>query len=140
LKVIIFLSFFSVLAWYGLNQYDNNQERLTEDSTSYTESIEYPKCTTTDGSVIYGQPPVGTKCKNSEIVKSTIIIVPTQKLDSTNSVGKSSLATENYRCDGRVYCSQMTSREEAEFFSNNCSNTKMDGDRDGVPCENDSRF
>nr|WP_281257842.1 excalibur calcium-binding domain-containing protein [Marinobacterium halophilum] len=22
----------------------------------------------------------------------------------------------------------------------NCPNTKMDGDRDGIPCENDSRF
>ncbi|MCK0155445.1 excalibur calcium-binding domain-containing protein [Alcanivorax sp. S6407] len=34
----------------------------------------------------------------------------------------------------------MTSRAEAEFFTRNCPNTKMDGDRDGIPCENDSRF
>lgn len=45
-----------------------------------------------------------------------------------------------FRCDGRQYCSQMQSRAEAEFFIQNCPNTKMDGDRDGVPCENDSRF
>jgi hypothetical protein len=45
-----------------------------------------------------------------------------------------------FSCDGRQHCSQMTSREEAVFFINNCPNTKMDGDRDGVPCENDSRF
>lgn len=45
-----------------------------------------------------------------------------------------------FRCDGRKYCSQMTSRAEAEFFVRNCPNTKMDGDNDGVPCENDSRF
>lgn len=44
------------------------------------------------------------------------------------------------QCDGRQYCSQMTSRAEAEYFINNCPNTKMDGDHDGVPCENDSRF
>ncbi|WP_350669172.1 excalibur calcium-binding domain-containing protein, partial [Pseudoalteromonas sp. TB6-MNA-CIBAN-0076] len=37
-------------------------------------------------------------------------------------------------------CSQMTSRAEAVFFINNCPNTKMDGDRDGDPCENDTRF
>ncbi|MCA9358565.1 excalibur calcium-binding domain-containing protein, partial [Candidatus Kaiserbacteria bacterium] len=45
-----------------------------------------------------------------------------------------------FRCDGREYCSQMTSRAEAEFFTRNCPNSKMDGDGDGVPCENDSRF
>ena len=42
---------------------------------------------------------------------------------------------ENYQCDGREYCSQMTSCEEAIYFINNCPNTKMDGDNDGVPCE-----
>ncbi len=45
-----------------------------------------------------------------------------------------------FRCDGRQHCSQMTSRAEAEFFTRNCPNTKMDGDGDGIPCENDSRF
>jgi hypothetical protein len=40
-----------------------------------------------------------------------------------------------YHCDGRTYCSQMTSCEEATFFINNCPNTKMDGNNDGVPCE-----
>ncbi|QOP42547.1 excalibur calcium-binding domain-containing protein [Sulfurimonas sediminis] len=29
----------------------------------------------------------------------------------------------------------MTSCEEATYFINNCPNTKMDGDHDGVPCE-----
>jgi len=47
---------------------------------------------------------------------------------------------QNYSCDGRQYCSQMNSRAEAVFFINNCPNTKMDGDYDGVPCESDSRF
>ncbi len=46
----------------------------------------------------------------------------------------------NFQCDGRQHCSQMTSRAEAEFFTRNCPNTKMDGDSDGIPCENDSRF
>ena len=50
------------------------------------------------------------------------------------------LESSRFTCDGRQYCSQMTSRAEAVFFINNCPNTKMDGDRDGVPCENDSRF
>tara|TARA_E500000305_G_scaffold111486_1_gene124659 strand:- start:475 stop:747 length:273 start_codon:yes stop_codon:yes gene_type:complete len=48
--------------------------------------------------------------------------------------------SSKYRCDGREYCSQMNSRAEAEFYTRNCPDTKMDGDGDGVPCENDSRF
>lgn len=48
--------------------------------------------------------------------------------------------THNFKCDGREYCTQMTSRAEAEYFTKNCPNTKMDGDHDGIPCENDSRF
>jgi cold shock CspA family protein len=46
----------------------------------------------------------------------------------------------NYSCDGRQHCSQMTSRQEAEYFIKHCPDTKMDGDHDGIPCENDSRF
>jgi cold shock CspA family protein len=40
-----------------------------------------------------------------------------------------------YRCDGRTYCSQMTSCAEARFFLKSCPNTQMDGNHDGVPCE-----
>ena len=40
-----------------------------------------------------------------------------------------------YQCDGRQHCSQMGSYEEAKFFLENCPNTKMDGDYDGIPCE-----
>ncbi|HZV63211.1 MAG TPA: excalibur calcium-binding domain-containing protein [Methylophilaceae bacterium] len=45
-----------------------------------------------------------------------------------------------FSCDGRQYCSQMSSIEEAEYFVGHCPDTKMDGDQDGIPCENDSRF
>jgi cold shock CspA family protein len=41
----------------------------------------------------------------------------------------------SFRCDGRTHCSQMTSCKEATWFSNNCPGTKMDGNNDGVPCE-----
>lgn len=41
----------------------------------------------------------------------------------------------SFRCDGRTHCSQMTSCREAKFFLKNCPGTKMDGDNDGVPCE-----
>ncbi|RLA82911.1 MAG: hypothetical protein DRG78_05870 [Epsilonproteobacteria bacterium] len=40
-----------------------------------------------------------------------------------------------FKCDGRQHCSQMRSCAEAKFFIRNCPNTKMDGDKDGIPCE-----
>ena len=46
----------------------------------------------------------------------------------------------SFRCDGRTHCSQMRSRAEAEHFVRHCPATKMDGDGDGEPCENDSRW
>lgn len=46
---------------------------------------------------------------------------------------------KDFRCDGRQHCSQMTSYEEAVFFNQYCPNTKMDGDADGIPCEDQFR-
>lgn len=40
-----------------------------------------------------------------------------------------------FKCDGRTYCSQMTSCAEARYFLANCPGVKMDGNRDGEPCE-----
>ncbi|MEO7391922.1 MAG: excalibur calcium-binding domain-containing protein [Ramlibacter sp.] len=40
-----------------------------------------------------------------------------------------------FKCDGRTHCSQMTSCKEAKFFLKNCPGTRMDGDNDGIPCE-----
>ena len=45
------------------------------------------------------------------------------------------VAANRYHCDGRVYCSQMTSCEESTYFLRNCPGVKMDGEGDGVPCE-----
>lgn len=44
-------------------------------------------------------------------------------------------ATPQFTCDGRTHCSQMRSCAEATYFIQHCPNTKMDGNRDGVPCE-----
>jgi cold shock CspA family protein len=44
-------------------------------------------------------------------------------------------SSQTYTCDGRTHCSQMTSCAEATFFLRNCPNVQMDGNNDGVPCE-----
>lgn len=40
-----------------------------------------------------------------------------------------------FRCDRRIYCSQMHSYEEAKYFLDHCGPVRMDGDGDGIPCE-----
>lgn len=49
--------------------------------------------------------------------------------DSANPVSVS------FSCDGRQHCSQMTSCAEATYFIQHCPNAQMDGNNDGVPCE-----
>ncbi|MDB5750996.1 MAG: cold shock family protein [Ramlibacter sp.] len=44
-------------------------------------------------------------------------------------------AVPSFACDGRQHCSQMTSCDEAYFFLANCPGVKMDGNHDGVPCQ-----
>ena len=44
-------------------------------------------------------------------------------------------SASRFTCDGRKHCSQMTSCAEATYFVQHCPNTKMDGNNDGIPCE-----
>ena len=64
---------------------------------------------------------------------------PNRGLPERNESTKSTANASNFNCDGRVYCSQMTSCEEATYFLQNCPGVKMDGGNggrpDGVPCE-----
>jgi hypothetical protein len=67
----------------------------------------------------------GAKKKN---LSSPVINTPT----TTSSFKE----TENtYTCNGKIYCSQMTSCGEAMFYLHNCPGVKIDGDHDGIPCE-----
>jgi len=59
-----------------------------------------------------------------------------QPMDSTSAAATAAAPpAAGMRCDGRQYCSQMTSCAEARFFLAHCPDTKMDGNHDGVPCE-----
>jgi cold shock CspA family protein len=42
---------------------------------------------------------------------------------------------QQFSCDGRTHCSQMTSCAEATYFLKHCPNAQMDGKNDGEPCE-----
>jgi hypothetical protein len=41
-----------------------------------------------------------------------------------------------FSCQGKTHCSEMTSCEEARFYLSSCPDVNIDGDNDGVPCEN----
>ena len=64
-----------------------------------------------------------------------LLILISSLFSSENNYKEEKDKYENYQCDERKYCSQMTSCEEATYFLNNCQDTKMDGNNDGVPCE-----
>lgn len=63
---------------------------------------------------------------NQPVTHETLAIANTQAINNN---------ANNFKCDGRIHCSQMHSKEEAQWFLNNCPGTKMDGDRDGDACE-----
>jgi len=55
-------------------------------------------------------------------------IEPGASFPKTNNDGR-------FTCSGKIYCSEMTSCDEAKFYLRNCPGTKMDGNNDGIPCE-----
>lgn len=55
--------------------------------------------------------------------------------DDTSVNEVSSSASSQFSCQGKTYCREMTSYEEAKFYLDNCSGVKIDGDHDGIPCE-----
>lgn len=58
-----------------------------------------------------------------------------QSVEQPAQIETAASVPPSFRCDGRVYCSQMTSCAEARYFLKSCPGVKMDGNGDGVPCE-----
>ena len=145
MKKIIVIAIVVAIGWYGNHLYRQrgyNTELVQNSSTDLTNEKKV-KCITKTGSVIYGTVPQGTICEKLEPIEGSLTVVSSEtrsERESGYSSSRENSRISSFKCDGRVYCSQMTSRAEAEFFVRNCPNTKMDGDRDGIPCENDSRF
>ena len=52
--------------------------------------------------------------------------------------GKRSIEKESnlsFQCESKTTCRQMQSCAEAKYYLINCGLTRLDGDKDGVPCE-----
>lgn len=98
------------------------------------------KCTVS-GTVTYQEGP----CPSDQVRKTPSI----QELNAAEKRKRSAAAStaaeraaplnppvaSAFSCDGRRYCSQMTSCAEAKYFLANCPGVKMDGDKNGIPCE-----
>ncbi|MBZ4195016.1 MAG: excalibur calcium-binding domain-containing protein [Candidatus Contendobacter sp.] len=87
---------------------------------------------TKTGSVIYGTVPHGIICEKLEPIEGSLTAVSAEtrtKRESGYGSSKENSRASSFRCDGRTSC------EEATFFLKNCSNVKMDGNNDGIPCE-----
>lgn len=79
------------------------------------------------GLAYYGVTHLQGVSKRSELRNAPALI--------TAPVTERSEPSSPFRCDGRTRCPQMTSCAEATWFINNCPGTEMDGNGDGVPCE-----
>ena len=42
---------------------------------------------------------------------------------------------DGFTCGSKTTCGQMSSCEEARFYLNQCGLSRLDGDKDGTPCE-----
>jgi len=116
------------------------------------------KCTTADGRVIYGEVPANTRCQTVEKVAERLTVLPREEFvgsygagqvapprqslpdlqalsQRVRTIGEGADAEPGFNCDGRTRCSQMTSCAEATDFLDHCPGTLMDGDGDGIPCE-----
>lgn len=59
-----------------------------------------------------------------------------RKRRKSKVVHTNSISNESFTCDSeKKYCKHMDSCDEAYFYLNQCGRKRMDGDKDGVPCE-----
>ncbi len=57
------------------------------------------------------------------------------KKKTKRNYAKNNNSKDPFNCQ-KNYCKYMTSCKEAYYKLNKCGHTRLDGDRDGVPCEN----
>lgn len=73
--------------------------------------------------------------RNAALAKTAVQLVDETGVTPPYVSARAADAPAAFSCDGRTRCSQMHSCAEANYFLKNCPGTKMDGDNDGIPCE-----
>lgn len=77
----------------------------------------------------------GATPEKATIVQEKTTSTPEKPASTPVKQPNASTPSSNFSCDGRKYCSQMKSCAEAKYFLASCPNVKMDGDKNGTPCE-----
>lgn len=64
-----------------------------------------------------------------------IIALSISLFSAENKKPKQEDKKQQFKCESKKYCKEMRSCEEAKFYMTQCGLTRLDGDKDGVPCE-----
>lgn len=73
---------------------------------------------------------IASRCTNTRRSE----VVTTGAAAPESSPAPSSGQSE-FQCQGKQHCTQMRSKEEAQYYLANCPDVRIDGDGDGIACE-----
>jgi hypothetical protein len=62
-------------------------------------------------------------------------VAPWEWRDGARAPAIDAVPRPTFTCGAKRYCREMSSCEEARFHLESCALRRIDGDRDGVPCE-----
>ena len=79
--------------------------------------------------------PSKSKIKVKKIIRKKTTPSPLPTITSVVNIDNSP-STLTFTCGIKRYCHQMVNCEEAYFYLKNCGLSRLDGDGDGIPCEN----
>lgn len=64
-----------------------------------------------------------------------IMILSISLFSSESKKTKQEDKKQVFKCEGKKYCKEMKSCAEAKFYLTQCGLTRLDRDKDGIPCE-----
>ena len=67
--------------------------------------------------------------------KILIIIALALSLFSAEPKKTKTEVKPEFKCEGKKYCKEMSSCKEAMFYLKQCGVSRLDRDKDGIPCE-----
>ena len=67
--------------------------------------------------------------------KILIIIALSLSLFSAETKKLKTEVKPEFKCEGKKYCKEMSSCKEAMFYLKQCGISRLDRDKDGIPCE-----
>ena len=76
MKIALIIVVLLVLAWFGWQHQEQAKRVVKPYLSQRSGEVEYAKCTTADGKVIYGSQPFETPCRKIEVVKKRTTVVP----------------------------------------------------------------